>query len=90
VIGRGVVAAIAAVGNDAGEVGADLGLDLRNHGSEGVAIIGVAGQRLHMGDELAALRAMQRGGERNLDAELVRAMGLALADAYSTSGACRE
>jgi hypothetical protein len=87
---RGVVTTIAAVGDDAGEVGADLRFNLRDHGSEGVAIIGVAGQRLHMGDELAALRAMQRGGERNLDAELVRAMGLALADAYSTSGACRE
>ena len=38
VIGRGVVAAIAAVGDDAGEVGADLRLDLRDHGRKRVAV----------------------------------------------------
>ena len=30
----------------------------------------IAGQRLHMGDELAALGAGERGGDRHLDAEL--------------------
>jgi hypothetical protein len=33
VIGQGDVAAIAAVGDDAGEVDADLGLDLRDDGA---------------------------------------------------------
>ena len=75
------MAAIAAVGDDAGKVRADLHLDLRDHGREGVAVVGVARHRLGVGDELAALRAMQRGGERDLDAELVGPMGLALADA---------
>ena len=74
VFGRGVVAAIAAVGDDAGEVGADLGLDLRDHGGERVTVVGVAGQRLGVGDELAALGAMERCGERDLDAELTWAL----------------
>ena len=46
-----------------------------------MAVIGIAGQRLHMGDELAALGAADRGGDRDLDAELVRPMGFAFADA---------
>ena len=82
VIRRGVVAAITAVGDDAGKACADLRLDLRNDGRESVAIVGVAGQRLGVGDELAALGAMERGGERDLDAKLVGTMGLALADAF--------
>ncbi len=49
---------------------------------ERVAVVGVAGQRLGMGDELAALGAMERGGERDLDAKLVGTMGLAFADAF--------
>ena len=59
-VGRGVVAAIAVVGDDAGEVGADQRLDLRDHGGQGVAVIRVAGQRLGVGDELAALGAIAR------------------------------
>ena len=47
-----------------------------------MAVIRVAGQRLGVGDELAALGAIERGGERDLDAEFVGAMGLALADAF--------
>ncbi len=82
VFGRGVVAAIAAVGDDAGEVGADLGLDLRDHGGERVTVVGVAGQRLGMGDELTTLGAIERGGERHLDPELVGAMGFSLANAF--------
>jgi hypothetical protein len=42
-----------------------------------------------MGDELSALGAVQRGGDRHLDAELVGPMRLALADAFDL-GACRE
>ena len=41
-----------------------------------------ARQRLGVGDELADPGAMEGGGERDLDAELVRAMGLAVADAF--------
>ena len=82
VAGRGVVAAIAAVGDDAGKARADLRLDLRDHGGECVAIVRVARQRLGVGDELASGRAMQRGGDRHLDAEFVRPMRLALADAF--------
>ena len=82
VFGRGVVAAIAAVGDDAGEVGADLGLDLRDHGGERVTVVGVAGQRLGMGDELTTLGAIERGGERHLDPELVGVMGFSLANAF--------
>ena len=81
-VGRGVVAAIAAVGDDAGEACADLRLDLRNYGRQRVAVVRVARQRLGVGDELAALGAMERGGERDLDAELVRPMRLAFADAF--------
>ena len=43
VVGRSVVAAIAAVGDDAREVRADLRLDLRDHGREGVAVEGLPG-----------------------------------------------
>ena len=45
VVGRGVVAAVAAVGDDAGEARADLGLGLRDHGGERVAVIRIAWQR---------------------------------------------
>ena len=58
------MAAIAAVGDDAGKARADLLVDLRDHGLECVAVVGIAGQRLGVGDELAASRAMQRGGDR--------------------------
>jgi hypothetical protein len=42
-----------------------------------VAIIGITGQRLHMGDELAALAVLEGGGNADLGAELVGPMGLA-------------
>jgi hypothetical protein len=35
-----------------------------------------------MSDELAALGVAERGGDGDLDAELVRPMGLAFADAF--------
>ncbi len=44
---------------------------------EGVAVIGIAGQRLGMEDELAAFAAFVGGGQRDLDAELVRRPRLA-------------
>src|SRR5271156_1455242 len=42
----------------------------------------VAWQRLDVSDELVALRAMERGGDRDFHAELVGSMRLALADAF--------
>jgi hypothetical protein len=57
-------------------------LHVRDHGRQGVTVIWIAGQRLHMGDELAALAVLEGGGNAHLDAELVRPMGLALADAF--------
>ena len=47
-----------------------------------MAVVGVARQRLRMGDELSALGVMERRGDADLDAELVRTMRLALADAF--------
>lgn len=86
---RRVVAAIAGVGDDPAEIGADRGLDGGNDGGQRVAVIGIAGQRLDMGDELAAAAALQRGGDRDLDAELIGLVALPL-PMHSTSGACRE
>ena len=54
--GRRFVAAVAAVSNDAGEARANLRLDLRDDGLERVAVVRISGQRLHVGDELPALR----------------------------------
>jgi hypothetical protein len=47
-----------------------------------MAVIGIAWQRLAVGDGLAAFRAMQGGGERDLHAELVGPIRVALADAF--------
>jgi hypothetical protein len=46
---------MAAVGDDAGKVGADLGFHVGDDGRECVAAIGIARQRLYVGDELSAL-----------------------------------
>src|SRR5471032_606862 len=77
-----VVAAITAIGDDAGKIDADLRLDLRNDGGQRVAVVRIAGQRLGVSDELAALGMMQRRGDGNLDAELIRAMRLTFANAF--------
>src|SRR5947208_14916715 len=61
---------------------ADQCLHDRDHGFQGVAVIWIAGQRLHVGNELAALAVLEGGGNADLDAELVRPMGLAFADAF--------
>lgn len=81
VLGWGVVAAIAP-GHDAREAGADLRLHVWQDLAERVAVIGIAGQRLHMGDELAAFGAMQRRGDRDFHAKLVGPVRVALADAF--------
>ena len=54
VIGSRVVAAVSLVGEDTLEGVADHCLHVRDHGCQGVTIIGIARQRLHMGDELPA------------------------------------
>ena len=52
------MAAIAAIG-DYARGSRRSGTHLRHDDAEGVAVIGVARQRLHMGDELAAARMMK-------------------------------
>ena len=69
------------VGEEARDDVADERLHVRDHGGQRVTAIGFAGQRLHMGDELAALGVADRGGDGDFDAELVRPMGLTLANA---------
>jgi hypothetical protein len=51
-----------------------------------VAVIGVARQRRHMGDELTAAQMAERGGDAHFDAELVGLVGLALTDAFHLGG----
>ena len=63
---RFIVAAVSLVGEDARDGVADERLHVRDHGFQGVAIIWIAGQRLHMGDELAALGVADRGGDGDL------------------------
>src|SRR3974390_695706 len=82
ILRRGVVAAVAAVDDQTRQADADLLLEVRNDRRERVAVVGIARKRRPLGDELAALRTMERRGDRRLDAELVRTMRLALADAF--------
>jgi len=56
---RGIVAG---VGDDAGECCADPGLDRRDDAGQRVAVIGLAGQRLDVGDELTAPGASDFSG----------------------------
>src|SRR6202011_39407 len=81
VIGRRIVAAVPLVGEDARDGVADQRFHVRDHGCQRMTVIR-AGQRLHMGDELAALGMADRGCDGDFDAELVRPMSLALADAF--------
>ncbi len=60
------------------------------HLFHGVAVIGISGQRLGVEDELAALGPFVGGGERDLDAELIGSVRLALADALGSPGTCHE
>src|SRR3982074_2734326 len=55
VIRRRVVATVSLVSEDARDGVADERLHVRDHGRQRVTDIGIAGQRLHMGDERAAL-----------------------------------
>ncbi len=60
---------------------ADKRFHVRSDGGQRVAVIGIAGQRLRVGNELAAPGVRQDGGDRDFDAELIRSVRLALADA---------
>ena len=71
VLRRRIVAAIAGIGVKPVDRGADQLLDRRDDGCQRMAVIGIARQRLGVGDELAALAVLQRGGDADLDAELV-------------------
>jgi hypothetical protein len=75
------VAAIAGIGDAAIEDVADERLHLRNDRAECVPVIGIAGQCCGMGDELPAGGMFHRGGDADLDPELVRPVRFALADA---------
>src|SRR5450631_4796781 len=55
VIWRPVVAAVSGIGVEPFDRIADELLDRRNDASQGMAVIGIAWQRLRVGDELAAL-----------------------------------
>src|SRR5258708_13923205 len=59
VIGRRVVAAVGLVGEDARDGVADERLHVRNYRCQRVAIISIAGQRFHVGDELATLAVLE-------------------------------
>ena len=75
------VALIALVDVDAAHFDASQRLQVFDHRPERVAIERVAVQGLGMQHELAALGPGDRGGDRDLAAELVRGAGLALGDA---------
>ena len=76
-----VMAAIALVDDEPFDGRTDLLFDVGNHFFEGVAVIGIARHGAGMGDELAAGRVIERGGDGDLHAELVRLVRLALGDA---------
>src|SRR5262249_36543539 len=80
VIGRGVVATIAGIGDTAIEDVADERLHLRNDRAQRVPVIGIAGQCCGMRDELPAGGMLHRGGDAHFDTEFVRPMRFALAD----------
>src|SRR3546814_5591715 len=82
----GVVTAIAGIGDDAGETGADLRLGGGDDLGERMTVIGVARQGGDMGDELAALAAINRRRPAHLDAELIEPAGFPLADAFHLGG----
>ena len=79
---RRVVAAIAPIGDNAFDIRADLFLHVRDHDAKRMAIVWIARQRFHMGDELAAFRAMERRGDGYFHPKFIALVCLALADAF--------
>ena len=63
------------------EASADGALNVREDGCERVPVIGVAGERLHVGDKLATPAAVEGRRHADLDAELLGFVGLAFANA---------
>ena len=82
------MAAITGIGVEALDLVADEPLDRRDDRCQRVAVMRISRQHLGMDGELAALAALERGGEAHLDAEFVGLVRLAL-PMHSTSGACR-
>ncbi len=70
------MAAIAGIGVEPIDRGTDEFLDPGDHLSQRVAVIGIARQRLYMGDELAALAVLERGSNADLDADLWTTLAL--------------
>ena len=81
VIWRRIVAAVSGIGVEPFDRVADELLDRRDHLSQSVPVIRIARQRPRVGDELTALAVLEGGGNADLDAELVRLVRLAFADA---------
>ena len=83
---RHIVAPIAGI--DIGPLDGTSGqcLGLPDDILQGVAVVRATGQGFRMEDELATLAAPVGGGQRDLDAELVRRTRLALADALGLGG----
>jgi len=77
-----IVAPVSGIGEDAFKGGAGERLDLRDYRCQGVAVVWPPRQRLGVDRELAALAALEGGGDRGLDAELIGLVALALADAF--------
>src|SRR3977135_3225916 len=81
VLGRRIVAAVSGIGVEPFDRIADEVPDRRGPASPRATNPGIAGQRLHVGDELAAFAVLESGGNADLDPELVRLVRFALADA---------
>ena len=81
-----IVADIALVHVDPLDLPAGQGLGFFQHLRQGVAIIWVSRQGLGVQDELAALAAFIGRGQRDLDAELIGLVRLALGDAFGLRG----
>ena len=81
-----VVAAVSGICQDALDLGPEGALHIGDDGFERVSVIRIAGQRHGMQGELAAPGALERGGDRDLDAELVRRTRLAFANALHFGG----
>ncbi len=62
VLGRRVVAAVSGIGVEPFDRIADELLDRRDDASQGMAVIGIAWQRLRVDNELAALAVLEGGG----------------------------
>jgi hypothetical protein len=77
VIGRGVVAAVAGVGEDALQPVADERFHIGDHACESVPVIGVAWQRRDMGDKLDTSKNPGRIGEGLIHSVRLKTEGLA-------------